>query len=114
VADGTVALWDCSTFQRIALFKGHMQGAHGVAFSPDGRRLATGGGSRDAVKLWDLATLRELAVLPGQGSIFSYVAFSPDGRWLAACGNEAKLHLWGAPSWEDIATAEKKNDPTVR
>lgn len=112
--DGTVALWDCSTFQRVAFFKGHMQGAHGVAFSPDGRRLATGGGNRDAVKVWDLATGRELMVLPGHGSLFSYVAFSPDGRWLAACGNEGQLHLWDAPSWDEITAAEKKNGPALR
>jgi len=58
--DGTVALWDPSSLQLIVSFKGHMQGAHGVAFSPEGRRLATGGGGREAVKLWDMATYRDL------------------------------------------------------
>jgi WD40 repeat protein/serine/threonine protein kinase len=105
--DGTVAIWDPSSFQLIAAFKGHMQGAHGVAFSPDGRRLATGGGSRDAVKLWDLSTHRELMTLSGQGSMFSFVVFSPDGRWLAACNSDGKLHLWRAPSWAEIEAAEK-------
>jgi WD40 repeat protein len=87
-----------------------MQGAHGVAFSPDGRRLATGGGSsRDTVKLWDLSTHRELMTLPGQGSEFSFVVFSPDGRWLAACSRlEGKLHLWRAPSWQEIEAAEQR------
>jgi hypothetical protein len=49
-------------------------------------------------------------VLPGQGSLFSFVAFSLDGRWLAACGSEGKLHLWCAPSWEEMAAAEKKSE----
>jgi WD40 repeat protein len=108
--DGTVAIWDSSSFRLIAAFKGHMQGAHGVAFSPDGRRLATGGGSsRDTVKLWDLSTHRELMTLPGQGSEFSFVVFSPDGRWLAACSRlEGKLHLWRAPSWQEIEAAEQR------
>jgi WD40 repeat protein len=105
--DGTVAIWDPSSFQLVAPFKGHMLGAHGVAFSPDGRRLATGGGSSDAVKLWDLSTFRELTALPGQGSIFRFVAFSPDGRWLAAEDWEGKLHLWRTPSWAEIEAAEK-------
>jgi WD40 repeat protein len=108
-AYGTVALWDPSSFKLIAAFKGHMQGAHGVAFSPDGCRLATGGGSSpDAVKLWDLSTHRELMTLPGQGSVFRFVVFSPDGRWLAACNWEGKLHLWRAPSWAEIEAAEKE------
>jgi WD40 repeat protein/serine/threonine protein kinase len=108
-ADGTVAIWDPSSFQPIAAFKGHMQGAHGVAFSPDGRRLVTSGNSRDVVKLWDLPNHRELMTLSGQGSMFSFVAFSPDGRWLAACSGEGKLHLWRAPSWAEIEVVEKKS-----
>jgi len=106
--DGTVALWDPSSFQLIAAFKGHVNAAQAAAFSPDGRRLATGGGSRDAVKLWDLSTYRELVTLPGQGSVFSFVDFSPDGRWLAAANSEGKLHLWRAPSWAEIEAEEKK------
>jgi WD40 repeat protein/serine/threonine protein kinase len=103
--DGTVAIWDPSSFQPIAAFKGHMQGVHAVAFSPDGRRLATGGGtSRDSVRLWDLSTFRELMTLPGQG--FGFVVFSPDGRWLAARSSEG-IHLWRAPSWAEIEAAEK-------
>jgi WD40 repeat protein len=106
--DGTVALWDPSSFRLITVFRGHMLGAHGVAFSPDGRRLATGSNGRDAVRLWDLSTHRELMTLSGQGSQFWFVAFSPDGRWLAACGREGRLHLWRAPSWEEIEAAENR------
>jgi WD40 repeat protein len=89
-----------------------MQGAHGVAFSPDGRRLATGGNGRDAVKLWDLSTFRELLTLPGQGSEFHYMAFSTNGKWLAAFNSDGKLHLWHAPSRDQIEAAESKPDGT--
>ncbi|MCU0915865.1 MAG: serine/threonine protein kinase, partial [Planctomycetes bacterium] len=106
--DGTVAIWNSSSFQLIAAFKGHMQGAHAVAFSPDGRRLATSGNGRDAVKLWDLSTFRELTMLPGQGFVFGSTAFSRDGRWLTACGNEGELNLWRTPLWEEIEAAEKR------
>jgi WD40 repeat protein/tRNA A-37 threonylcarbamoyl transferase component Bud32 len=107
--DGTVAVWDVSSFKPITTFKGHMQGAHSVAFSPDGRRLATGGSSRDSVKLWDLATYRELVTLSGQGNLFWFASFSPDGNWIAAGSFfEGQLNLWRAPSWEEIAAAEKR------
>jgi len=106
---GTVGLWDASSFEWVTSFQGHMQGVHGVAFSPDGRRLATGGGTdRDALKLWDLSTQRELLTFSGQGSVFTIVSFSPDDQWLAICSWEGKLQLWHAPSWAAIAAAEKE------
>jgi WD40 repeat protein/tRNA A-37 threonylcarbamoyl transferase component Bud32 len=106
---GTVALWDPSSFTLITKLDGHILGAFGVAFSPDGSRLATGGGtSRDAVKLWDLSTQRDLITLPGQSAVSLFVAFSPDGRWLAACSTESNLHLWSAPSWKEIEAKEKR------
>jgi WD40 repeat protein/serine/threonine protein kinase len=106
--DGTVALWDLSSFRRMTgpFFKGHMMGALAVTFSPDGR-LATCSVSREAVRLWDPSTHRELMTLPGQGSNFYSWAFSPDGRWLAVCSAEGQLHLWRAPSWEEIEAEEK-------
>ena len=111
VVFGTVALWDPSSFSFVSSFRAHLLGAHGVAFSPDDRRLATGGGtSRDAVKLWDLSTHRELITLsgPSAGSA-SFVAFSLDGRWLAARSRqEGNLYLWRAPPWEEIEAEEKR------
>jgi WD40 repeat protein len=107
--DGTVAIWNASSFQLIATFKGYnMSGAHGVGFSPDGRTLATAGGGRDAVKLWDLSTRRQLVTLPAEDSQLSFVEFSPDGKWLAARGMEGKLYLWRAPSWAEIEAEEKR------
>jgi WD40 repeat protein len=105
--EGTVAIWDLSSFQPTDVFRGHMLGVHGVAFSPDGRRLATSGNGREAIKLWDLSTRRELIVLAGQGSSIGGVAFSPDGKWLAARNGKNELQLWYAPSWEEIEAAEE-------
>ena len=107
--DGTVALWDASSF-KCDPFKGHLLGAYGPAFSPNGRRLVTCGTGRDAVRLWDVSSLRELITIPEKATFISGVAaFSPDGNYLAAWGpDEGKLYLWRAPSWEEIEAEEKR------
>lgn len=53
-----------------------------VAFSPDGRRLATASFMDGTVRVWDVATRRQIRVL--SGARFWAVSFSPDGRMLAA------------------------------
>jgi WD40 repeat protein len=113
---GTVALWDVSSFGLETAFRGHLLGARGPTFSPDGRRLVTTGTGRDAVRLWDLSSHRELMTLPGKG-VFSFVAFSPDGNYLAAYSpDSSRLHLWRAPSWEEIEAEEKRlqGEPSPR
>ncbi len=108
--DGTVALRDLFAHREVATLRGHSGAVWGAAFSSDGRRLATGGSdARDAVKLWDLATHRELLSLQGEGELlFVPVAFSPDGSTLMAMSFAGIAHLWRAPSWAEIETAEKK------
>ena len=99
--DGTLAIWDTSSLQPlIPPFKGHMLGAHAVAFSADGRRLATGSSGREAVKLWDVGTRQELLTLRGAGSMLPAARWSADGDVILA---GAPWQAWRAPSWEEIA-----------
>ncbi|MED7952152.1 nSTAND1 domain-containing NTPase [Streptomyces sp. BE303] len=78
-------------------FAGHGSAVLAVAYSPDGRTLATGSADH-TVKLWDTATHRMLATLTGHGSTVMTVAFSPDGRTLASAGADRTVRLWDVSS----------------
>jgi WD40 repeat protein/serine/threonine protein kinase len=104
-----VKLWEIPSGKLRATLKGHLQGVIDVAFTPDGKTLATGSHDRK-VKLWNVATEQELATLPVDG-VFTSLRFSPDGRTLAIGYGTPELsqtRLWHAPSWEEIASAERQ------
>lgn len=99
---GHCELWDVKESSKLATLQGFLQGTHSATFSPDGRRLAVGSNGNEAVKLWDVASRRELLTLSGQGSMFDSIGFSPDGNVLAARNSQRVLHIWRAPSSDDI------------
>jgi WD40 repeat protein len=86
-----VLLFDVETGAIRTRLGGHPRGTNALAFSADGRTLATAGVDR-CIRLWDLATAKELTSTKGDLWLKS-VAFSPDGRWLAYAGADETVRL---------------------
>src|SRR5262249_25642569 len=73
----------------------------GVAFSPDGLRLATA--SRDeTARLWDARTGQELLTLKGHTAQVRSVSFSPDGTRLATTSADGTARLWDARTGQEL------------
>ena len=102
---GRVQLFDPAKGELIETIHGHLNAAVGLAFSPDGRRLISASGGREAVKLWDVGTRQELLTLSGTGSYLSRAHWSADGDVILA---GSPWQAWRAPTWAEIDAAEAK------
>ncbi|WP_375496795.1 helix-hairpin-helix domain-containing protein [uncultured Nostoc sp.] len=89
---------------QIHTLQGHSNSVNSVAFSPDGKILASGSDDK-TIKLWDLATGREIYTLQGHSSYVNSVAFSPDGKALASGSGDKTIKIWQLASFSNTATS---------
>ena len=83
--------------------RGHDNQIWAVAWSPDGKRIATGSWDATA-KVWDTASGQELLTLRShKGNVYG-VAFSPDSKRLATAGWDKTARVWDADSGKEILT----------
>ncbi len=99
-----VGLFDLESGKEFPL-TGHQDFVSGLAFSPDGKLLATG--SVDAtIKLWEVETGRNLYTLTGHMEEATDVGFSPDGRTLASIGTHSTVKLWHVATRRELASMD--------
>ncbi|HSK64987.1 MAG TPA: WD40 repeat domain-containing protein, partial [Pyrinomonadaceae bacterium] len=108
-AIGQVQIWDVASGREIGALKGHGRAVGKVAFSGDGKLLATGG-TDNTIKIWDFAAKRELITLTGHTANIESLDFSPDGRLLASAGEDGSTFLWDAKTGEHLLTLISLDD----
>src|SRR5262249_28777328 len=74
-----------------------------VAYSPDGKRLASGS-THGRVRVWDAQTGQEVLTLRGHTGTVASVCFSPDGKCLASASSDKTVRLWDAQSGQEVLT----------
>jgi WD40 repeat protein len=100
---GNVSQIFSATIRLITTLTGHTDLVRSVAFSPDGRLLASGSDDK-TIKLWEVATGSLVRTLSGHTSIVFSVAFSPDGRLLASGSADWTVKLWEVASGSLVRT----------
>jgi WD40 repeat protein/serine/threonine protein kinase len=103
--DGTARIWDRAAGRVLHELKHGGLYVHAVAFSPDGRQLATGSDDPQGyVQLWDVATGQRTATLTGHEDGVLSVAFSRDGAKLLTASYDKTARLWDVASGRELRT----------
>ncbi len=93
-------IWDAETGQELLALNGLTSVVSSVCFSPDGKRIVTGGeeaNNSGSLRVWDATQGLLLHSVSGLGSMVTDVDFSPDGRRLVSSGRGRTVKVWLLP-----------------
>jgi WD40 repeat protein len=118
--DLSIRLWDPATGQRVATLEGHTRGIYRLAFSPDGKLLASASWQEGKVRLWEMPAGKAIRVLqskreepriqPGVRNDFYSLAFSRDGKLLAAGSTKQTVSLWEVTTGKELPALQGRNE----
>jgi WD40 repeat protein len=88
-----VKLWDVASGKEVRNLQDHIDAVFAVAFSPDGKRLASASQDR-TVKIWDVVSGHRLYTLGDATDGLTSVEYSPSGDRVAAAGYDKTIYVW--------------------
>ena len=99
--DETIQLWDIQKQELLGELQGHTGDIYSVAFSPDGKILASSS-LDETIQLWDIQKQELLGELQGHTEDIRCVEFSPDGKTLASCSVDKTIRLWDVQEQKQV------------
>lgn len=104
-SDKTIKLWNVKTGKNLRTFVGHVRKIESIAFSPNGKIIASTGNQESVINLWDVETGQKVRAIELSSYIYHEIVFSPEGKTIAKQDTDG-IKIWDVLSGKEIIVFE--------